>query len=104
MNTGIRQHKSASLRIAQPIGLPETMQEGISEILSVQSGNQRKGHATALMTQVCKEADQLHQVLLLRVQAFDDGIGNDQLLKWYGKHGFSVLQNEPVLLMARQPK
>jgi len=104
MIPGIRQHKSASLRIAMPTGLPEGMREGISEIIAVHSGNQRKGHATALLSRVCKEADRLHQVLMLRVEAYDDGIGNEQLLKWYGTHGFRVVQNEPVVLMAREPK
>jgi GNAT superfamily N-acetyltransferase len=104
MIPGIRQHKSASLRIALPAGLPEDMREGISEIISVHSGNQRKGHASALLSNVCKEADKLHQVLFLRVEAYDDGIGNEQLLKWYGTHGFKIVQNYPVVLMARDPK
>lgn len=104
MIPGIRQHKSASLRIARPVGLPEDMREGVSEIISVQAGNQRKGHATALLARVCHEADRLHQVLLLRVESYDDGMGNDELLKWYGRHGFNVVQRDPAVLMAREPK
>jgi len=104
MNQGLRQHKSASLRIAMPESLPEDMRDGVSEIVGVSSGNQRKGHATALLHKVCKEADRDRQVLMLRVESYDDGMSNDQLISWYGKIGFAVIQREPAVLMAREPK
>lgn len=104
MTPGIRKYKSASLTVAVPVGLPEDMQYGISELVSVQSGNPRNGHASGLMRSVCTEADVEGQVLLLQVKAFGDGPSDEQLKKWYAKHGFEVVQTEPCVLMAREPQ
>ena len=103
MTPGLRQFKSASLRVAIPTGLPDDMQDGIREILDVQSGNQHKGHATCLLRALCDEADADSAVLMLHVKQYDDGMGTDQLQKFYGTHGFVVVQTNPVMLMARQP-
>lgn len=111
MTPGPRRFKSASLRIAIPLGIEgdddadtANMREGIRELIDLQSGNPRKGHATSLLHNVCTEADVELKVLMLQVAAYDDGMGNEQLQKWYAKHGFDVIQESPVLLMARQPK
>ena len=103
MTPGLRQFRSASLRVAIPTGLPDDMQDGIREIVEVHAGNQRKGEANGLMRRVCDEADADSAVLMLHVKQYDDGMGTDQLQKFYGTHGFVVVQSEPVMLMARQP-
>lgn len=104
MTPGLRHFKSASLRVAVPLGLPDEMQDGIREILDVKSGNPRKGQASSLMRNVCSEADADSAVLMLHVNQFDDGLSNEQLLKFYGKFDFTVIQTEPATLLARQPK
>src|SRR5678816_4756553 len=104
MTPGLRIHKRATLRIAVPLGLPEEMRHGVREIMSVASENARKGHATALMHEVCAEADRLGFVLMLQVKPFADGMDDEMLRAWYARFGFIKIQDEPVVLMARQPK
>jgi hypothetical protein len=100
---GLREYKQATLRVAVPIGVPEHMRHGMREIISIHATNPRKGHATHLMHDVCLEADRLGFVLLLQVRPFDDGMTEEQLMKWYGRFGFEQIQPDPVL-MARQPR
>lgn len=105
MNYGQRTYKQASLTVAEPTGLPEDMRQEFAEILAVRSQNPRKGHATALMHMVCTEADLAGKLLMLKVQAFDDGaMSDDQLRKWYSRFGFVEVQQEPAVLMARAPE
>jgi len=102
MQPGLRKHKQASLRVAIPTGIPAHMQPHMRELISVKSGNPHKGQATGLMYQVCQEADDACKTLLIHVEPFDEGMNKEQLQKWYEKFGFSVIQTEPVLMMARQ--
>lgn len=104
MNPGPRKHKGASLRVAIAQGLPVEMWEKTREIIDVRSTNQRKGHATSLMWQICYEADKAGLVLIVQPRVFDDGMTQEQLEKWYGKFGFSPIQQEPVVLMSRVPQ
>ena len=102
MDVGLREYKQSSLRVAIPTGLPEHMQPHMRELLSIQSGNPRKGHATGLMYQVCQEADDACKTLIIHVEPFDEGMTQEQLKKWYEKFGFVEIQTDPVLMMARQ--
>lgn len=106
MNIGLRTHKDASLRIALAEGIPEEMRERVREILSVQSSNPRKGHATALMHQTCAEADKWGYILLVQVRPFADGMTQEQLIRWYSRFKFVKIQDAaddgaPAILMAR---
>lgn len=103
MNTGLRKHKSATLRVAVPEALPQHMQEGVREILSVQCSNPKKGHATRLLREVCAEADRSGTVLMLEARAFDDGMDDAQLKAWYMRSGFVQTQESPII-MARRPR
>lgn len=103
MTPGIRTHKQASLRLAIPEGVPEDMRPRMREIVSVSSGNPRKGQATALLYKVCREADKAGFVLLLEAKPFESGMETEQLLHWYERFGFLQIQLEPAL-MARQPR
>jgi hypothetical protein len=103
MNAGERHYKQASCRIAIPPGLPEEFHEQVREVLGVASNSKRSGEATALMHQVCSEADFNFMVLLLHVKPFDDGMTAEQLEHFYSKFGFVVIQHEP-LLMSRVPQ
>lgn len=102
MNLGLRDHKSATLRIATPECIPEEMRERVREILSVHSTNPRKSHATLLMHQVCAEADCAGILLILQPHKFDEGMPDEKLEDWYEKFGFVRIQTDPVVLMARQ--
>lgn len=104
MTPGLRKLKSASLRVAVPMGLPSEMRPHIRELIDVQATNKRRGHASALIGKVCKEADDEWFTLMLEVKPFADGATLEQLTKFYGKHGFVVFQTEPATLMARSPQ
>lgn len=104
MTPGLREHRSASLRISNADCLPEDMREFVREILSVQSTNPRKGHATALLWEVCCEADKWWIMLMVQPRKFADGMPDDKLLPWYGKFGFVKIQDEPCVLMTRSPQ
>lgn len=103
MDAGLRQHKSASLRIAIAEGLPESMRPLTREVVDVRSENPNKGHARALLHEVCTEADNYWVTLLVQVHAFDDGMSDEQLVKFYSRFGFEQIQVEPIL-MARSPQ
>jgi hypothetical protein len=102
MTPGIRQHKAASCRVAVPMGLPEDMRDATRELVGVQSGNPRKGHAKALLRAICSEADADWVTLLLHVEPFNDGMDIDRLKKFYAGCGFVEIQKDPCL-MARSP-
>lgn len=105
MTPGLRKLKSASLRVAVPMGLPSEMRPHIRELIDVRATNPRKGHASALLGKICKEADRDHWTLIVQVKAFDDsGLTDEQLQKFYSKFSFTMIQTEPVVLMARSPQ
>ena len=104
MTPGLREFKGATLRVAVPESVPEDMRHGLRELLSVHASNPRKGQATALMHEVCAEADRSGFVLMLRPEPFDDGMTLEQLLAWYVRFGFELIQREPCLLMVRDPR
>ena len=104
MNIGPRYYKQASLRLARAEALPEHMQDGTREIINLRCSSQRKGHATALMHEVCLEADQTGIVLIVQPGQFDEGMTTAQLEKWYAKFGFVALPKDEgnPSVMARQ--
>jgi ribosomal protein S18 acetylase RimI-like enzyme len=66
----------------------------------------RQGHARWLMCEVCVEADQAGTVLLLEPDPFEDDAPLDAgaLELFYRRFGFRVIQREPCVLMAREPR
>lgn len=104
MNIGPRYHKQASLRLAIAEGLPEHMHEGTREIINLRCTNPKKGYATALMHEVCLEADKAGIVLIVQPGQFDDGMTTEQLERWYAKFGFIPLPKDEgnPTVMARQ--
>jgi len=65
--------------------------------------DRRKGYATALLRDVCLDADMHAKTLLIFVRPY---IGSEmtkqQLRAWYARLGFQAIQEQP-LLMARPP-
>lgn len=102
MTPGLRIHKRASLRLIESTAVPDDMRSGIREIVSLVSEDHGKGHAKALMWQVCAEADRAGMVLLLEPKPFRQGLTQEQLERFYAGFGFVKVQSEPVVLMARQ--
>lgn len=103
MEPGLRQHRSASLRVAIPEGLPVRLHDRTRELLAVRSEDQGNGDATGLLCMVCHEADKAGLALLVQVDPFDEGLEKGELQRWYASHGFERIQREP-LLMARGPR
>jgi hypothetical protein len=100
---GPRTYKSASCSVVVP-DLPEHIRDQVREITHVNASERRSGHATALMYTVVAEADLSGLVLILKAEPFGDGMTQEQLLKFYGKFGFEVIQTEPCVLMQRAPQ
>lgn len=98
MNPGLRTHKQSSLRVSVPMSMPEDMRDRMRELIDVHSDNLRKGHATALLHQVCAEADRSGKTLMIHVEPFGNEMTAEQLQKWYGKFGFVVVQDKPCLM------
>lgn len=94
MEPGIRTHKTATLRISICEALPDHMREGTREIVNLRSDSQRKGYASALMHQVCGEADRTGVILIVQPGQFDAGMTTEQLEKWYAKFGFVALPKD----------
>lgn len=103
MAVGPRTHKQASLRIAVAECLPDDMHADTREVVGVASANPRKGHATALLWEVCREADAACVMLVLFPSAFADGMDDAALERWYARFGFVAVQREPAVMMARSP-
>lgn len=102
---GERKRGAASLMLSIPESLPEHMHEGVREITNVfvNPAHRNKGYASALMEQVCDEADESQIVLMLMPEPYQDsGRTKEQLLSWYESFGFSAIQDSPCV-MARKP-
>jgi N-acetylglutamate synthase-like GNAT family acetyltransferase len=96
---GTRTHGGASCCLRIPAFAPRSMRANVRELfrLHTREQNRSQGHAGALLGQVCAEADQKNVALVLRPDT-------ESLVPWYEKHGFDLIQEEPVLLMTRPPK
>lgn len=103
MQPGPRHYRSAMLRIAICEALPDHMRDGTREILSLSCANPRKGYATHLMAEVCREADEAGIVLIVQPGQFEEGMTTEQLEKWYTRFGFMALPKEEGMptVMAR---
>lgn len=73
-----------------------TTAPGIYEVTNVftEPAARKQGYATQLMREICTAADASREVLMLMCKP--------ELSKWYARHGFSVIQKAP-LLMIRMP-
>jgi GNAT superfamily N-acetyltransferase len=101
---GQRTHGNATCRLSYSQAIPAHMRGGIREITSIYVSESFRGcgDASALMKEVCNEADDNAIVLMLIPKPFDHGLDQLQLIAWYARHGFIQIQDNPIL-MARQP-
>lgn len=78
--------------------------EGVLELvrLNTISSHRKRGYATQLMQRIVDDADMSYRVLMLRPEPY--GLtGITDLVHYYQKFGFIVIQDDPVI-MARQPR
>jgi predicted GNAT family acetyltransferase len=100
---------AASLQIGTTEALPLRMRAGVLEVSKVwcPPGARGQGAASRLMAEACAAADRAHKVLLVSVEPDEKGpLDQFQLIAWYGKQGFIVIQpatEDIPALMARPP-
>lgn len=98
MKTGTVQLGNASLHIGYPQCVPGNLRGFAREITEffVPEEFRGKGEGTALLQEVCEEADNKDILLLLIADT-------EKLARYYELFGFSIIQASPLLL-ARRPK
>jgi predicted GNAT family acetyltransferase len=106
VSPGQRTHGSASLQVRISLALPKRLRAHTREITKVHTpaSMQGNGLASALMREVCAEADEAGMTLMLWPRPYGDDVAlsASMLCDWYAGFGFRVIQPEPVL-MARAP-
>lgn len=97
---GQRSYESATCNLIVSKALPVAMRKSVRELhdLKVPEQDQRKGYASQLLHDVCREADEHNLTLMLAV----DDKESMRLIAWYSRFGFQPIQASPVL-MARMP-
>lgn len=97
---GRRSHITATCDMIVSIALPAAMRRNVRELhaLHVPEEDRRKGYASQLLHDICREADEHHLTLMLSVEETD----KERLAEWYTRFGFWPIQVWP-LLMARMP-
>lgn len=102
MKLGKRVFGAASCFLGRTLQLPAHLRDDIIELsaLHCDPAQRREGYARSLMQQVCAEADDAGQMLMLHVQPYGvGGMTADQLELWYSvQFGFVPIQAEPRLL------
>lgn len=99
MRPGRRELGVASVMVNISQAVPQHMRAGTREVshLHVPAEHRRKHLGTALMNLICQEADANGITLLLTVRPSDeDGLDEDQLIDWYIRFGFMLLQDTPL--------
>ena len=77
-------------RTRQVVGLTVAMQQ------------RRQGKASALMREVCAEADREGFMLVLEPKPTDASLTVEQAESFYNRFGFMTIQTEPIRLMVRE--
>ena len=78
--------------------------EGVLELVRVWTDPEarKQGFATELIKSICEDADIEGRVLMLNPKTFGR-VGLENLVPWYERFGFAIIQKKPVLL-ARMPQ
>lgn len=66
--------------------------------------SRRNGDARFLMCEICVEADEQRTILVLEPKSDDGPLDDADLINFYNRFAFKVIQREPIVLMARQPR
>lgn len=93
----------ASLELSYSGIVPVADRGRVLEVTSLRTDrwSRNQGHASALMREVCQQADQNDMFLLLRPEAFGaGGLTTEQLADWYARRfDFVQLQDAPLILI-----
>lgn len=102
MMRGNRSHGSAGLKLSYSQGVPSHLRGGIREITNLYTAadSRGKGDASKLLQDVCNEADHERLVLILMPIPFDkvDALSELNLIEWYAKFGFTIIQDKPTMM------
>lgn len=107
MNEGLRSNEHARLRVVRSEALPEHLRERVREVVGIETDPNHlvEGYAGALLRHVCAEADAASMALLVSVAPFGvKAMGRADLIAWYTRLGFALIQTQPAYLMVRTPK
>ena len=99
MKPGTRTNGPASLRLSYSALVGANLRGMLRELthLQVSEDARGQGHGSALMRDVCAEADQSRTVLMLTAES-------RRLAAWYARFGFMLIQAEPLLMVrANEP-
>jgi GNAT superfamily N-acetyltransferase len=100
VKTGIRKHGGATLRVSWPQAIPASDRGRVREISAVKSAQRGQGDASALLDDVCQEADRSKVALLLTVEPDkDSSMTETQLMFFYARKGFEVIQSQPCVMV-----
>ena len=94
----------SSAEVVKATALPDGM-DGVMELVRVWTDPlaRMQGSATDLMIDICEDADITGTVLMLSPRVFGR-VGFENLAQWYERFGFTTIQRNPVVLMARTPQ
>ena len=97
---GTRTLGHASLKLCVPTALPDDIRGPVVELRSLHTRKDKrgKGAASALMQEVCQEADKRRRFLLLHVKA-DGPMDTEALANFYIRNGFTPIQAEPIVML-----
>lgn len=92
----------SSLDLSYSSIIPAADRDRVLEITSLRTDrwSRGKGHAGALMREVCEQADQHGMFLMLTPEAFGiEGLATEQLADWYTRRfGFMPLPDSSILI------
>jgi N-acetylglutamate synthase-like GNAT family acetyltransferase len=107
MPVGTRFYENASCKIRFCVAIPNQMRSKTRELVSmdVPVNLRRQGMAKELMINICDEADECSMLVIVFPEPFGSGekMTEEQLIEWYTKFGFQVIQAAPKTIMARMP-
>ena len=105
MKPGTYTHGQASVRIGYTQVVPAPMRGRLREVTSLSVAREARGQgaASALMHEVCAQADAAGLALMVLVEPYDGASMDElQLSAWYARMGFKTIQAVPVMMMVRQ--
>lgn len=105
MKTGIYTNGGASCKVSYCQAISPHLRGGLLEItrLETKEIDRNKGHASALIENVCNNADINRKILLIMPDPDGLVMGKDELTRWYiRRFGFELLQEQPVRLLVRR--
>lgn len=105
MKPGTYTHGAASVHLGYTQVVPVPMRGRVRELTSLAVAREARGQgaASALMQDVCAQADAAGLALMVMVEPFDGASMDElQLASWYSRLGFKTIQAAPVVIMVRR--